>query len=155
MKHFFIGMFVALLAAAPASQPSVAPLPASTSQYNQGNAPGRYRDEAGKIRRFQLKASKRSTDLYDGDGRVIGETSAPTMLNVGAFKQMKVDGRQNPAWFGWAWKTDAAVSGWIALDAIVDPPKVQIDAQRNPKPPKESDTPLKIDAASGLKQLAD
>jgi hypothetical protein len=130
-----------------------APLPAQTSPYNRGNQPGRYRGADGHVRRFKLK---HAAPIRDGGGRQFGivPESEAVMLNIGAFKRMKIDGAGEESTFGWAWATDEG-SGWIALDALVDPPKVEIDPQRNPKPPAESDQPLTIDAASGLTQLAD
>lgn len=75
------------------------------------------------------------------------------MLNVGAFKSMTLQGAQAAQWFAWAWKTDAGLSGWIALEALIDPPDVKIDENRNPKPPKEAQGALVINAAAGLKKL--
>ena len=125
-----------------------AALPAQTSRYNQGDAPGRYRDAQGKIRRFELK---HAASLYDGGGREIGTIDEPVMLNIGAAKEMNALGREES--FAWAWSTKAG-SGWIARSALVDPPKVDVDPKRNPKPPREAPTPLVIDAAGGREKLA-
>lgn len=133
--------------------PTTAPsrkLPTETSRYNQGNAPGRYRDANKKIKRFALKRA--DVPIFDGGGRAFGRVREPVMLNVGAFKRMDLDGTPGKEPYGWAWATDAG-SGWIALDALVDPPTVQIDDARNPKPPRESDVPLTIDATRGTERL--
>lgn len=148
-------LIVVLALAAPAAEKPAtraAPLPESTSRYNRGNLPGRYRGADGHVRRFKLK---HPTDLLDGGGRSFGivPASEGVMLNVGAFKRMRPEGAAAEKTYGWAWATDAG-SGWIALDALVDPPEVRIDEQRNPKPPAEASKPLTIDAAAGLKQLA-
>jgi hypothetical protein len=128
--------------AAPTSQPA---LPARTSQYNVGDAPGRHRGPDGKIKRFELKSP---TPLFDGGGREIGRVEQPVLLNVGAGKRMDLDGKSGTEEYLWAWNTDAG-SGWVARDAIVDAPKFEIDTTRNPKPPGEAKTPLVIDAAKG------
>jgi hypothetical protein len=70
---------------------------------------------------------------------------------------MDVDDAARPGgseWYAWAWDTPAG-SGWIALSAIVDPPKVEADTTwRNPKPPREAtNAPLRIDATAGLEKL--
>jgi hypothetical protein len=131
-----------VVGATPTSQPA---LPARTSQYNVGDAPGRHRGPDGKIKRFELKSP---TPLFDGGGREIGRVEQPVLLNVGAGKRMDLDGKSGTEEYLWAWNTDAG-SGWVARDAIVDAPKFEIDTTRNPKPPGEAKTPLVIDAAKG------
>src|SRR5688500_13811119 len=146
-------LVILLVAADPFTAPATSTsrkLPAQTSRYNQGNAPGRYRDTENKIKRFALKRD--DVPLSDGGGREFGRVREPVMLNVGAFKRMDLDGEPGAELYGWAWATDAG-SGWIALDALVDPPAVAADAERNPKPPRESDATLTIDAARGTEQL--
>ena len=131
-----------------------APLPAATSRYNQGDAPGRYRDEHGKIKLFAPKTGQAA--LYDGGGREIGRVTRPVMLNVGAAKSMDLDGKAGAESYAWAWATDAG-SGWIARDALVGPPSPpppDADAKRNPRPPCEAETALVIDAAAGREKLA-
>ena len=141
----------AALAGAPAPAPAPAPLPAQTSRYNRGDFPGRYRDENGKIKLFTLK--HRDAPLYDGGGREIGRITKPVMLNVGAAKQMDLDGRPGKESYAWAWATEAG-SGWIARDALVDAPPPDASDDRNPKPPREANTALAIDAAGGREKLA-
>jgi hypothetical protein len=133
--------------AEPATQPSR--LPPSTSRYNRGDLPGRYRDANGKIRRFELK---HAASLYDGSGRAIGEVTEPVLLNVGVAKDMDPERDGKAESFAWAWKT-AAGSGWIARSALVDPPKPDADPTRNPKPPQESKEALTIDCAAGREKL--
>jgi len=167
-----------LIGAAPALAPATAPatqpdrrLPERTSRYNVGDMPGRYRDANKRIKLFALKSPP--APLYDGGGREIARFSQPVMLNVGAFKQMTVGAdttagavagiRANaganaganakPGWFAWAWRTDAKLSGWVAVNDLVDPPKVEPDAARNVAPPAESKEPLTINASRGLEQL--
>jgi hypothetical protein len=123
-------------------------LPKETSRYNRGNAPGRYRDAAGKLRLFELKGSE--AELLDGGGRVMGTVNKPVMLNVGAAKEMEVKGRRQS--YAWAWATPVG-SGWIARGDLVDAPAPDVDAKRNPKPPGEAQHPLVIDAAGGRKKL--
>jgi hypothetical protein len=65
-------------------------LPAETSRYNRGALPGRYRDENRRIRSFELKAP---APLYDGGGRQVGIVTKPVRLNIGAGKEMRVQGR--------------------------------------------------------------
>ena len=124
-------------------------LPLQTSRYNRGGFPGRYRDSAGHVQRFQLKFESK---LFDGAGREIGMVRQPVMLNVGAFKRMKVEGAKVKETYAWAWRTDAG-SGWIAHSALIDPPPMKIDTERNPKPPHEVRAPLIIDCAAGLEKL--
>jgi hypothetical protein len=137
-----------IAAPAPSSQP--APLPESTSRYNRGDFPGRYRDDRRAVRRFELK---RESALYDGGGREIGKVRKPLMLNEGAVKEMDLDGVPGLESYAWAWQTEAG-SGWIARDALVKPPPPDEDPQRNPRPPGESPTPLVINAAEGTRKLA-
>src|SRR5215218_10409376 len=111
-------------------------LPAKTSRYNVGDAPGRYRDAAKKVRRFEPKHPP--VALYDGAGREIGRVGKPVMLNIGAAKSMDVDGDGKAESYAWAWATEAG-SGWVAREALVDPPPPDTDPARNPKPPRESD----------------
>ncbi len=139
---------VASLVPAQATQPA---LPARTSQYNVGNAPGRHRGPDGKIKRFELKGK---APLYHGGGGELGHVTKPVLLNVGAGKRMDLDGKPGAEEYVWAWKTDTG-SGWIAHSAIVDPPPFAIDLGRNPKPPRESDKPMTIDAAKGTALLTD
>src|SRR5688500_5377310 len=87
-------------ATAHATRPAT--LPASTSRYNRGDAPGRYRDAEGRVRRFALKDE---TPLFDGAGREIGRVREPVMLNVGAAKGMDLDGVPSPESYAWAWQT--------------------------------------------------
>jgi hypothetical protein len=145
--------FAALVTAAAAATaaPPPAPLPTATSRYNQGDAPGRYRDANGKIAHFALKDG--DAPLYDGGGREIGRVNRPVMLNIGATKQMDLDGKPGAESYAWAWATNAG-SGWIARDALADPPSADVDVTRNPKPPREADKPLVIDAAAGREKLA-
>ncbi len=124
-------------------------LPERTSRYNTGNAPGRHRGADGKIERFELKAE---APLYDGGGREFGRVSKPVLLNVGAGKRMDLDGKAGAEEYLWAWNTDAG-SGWIARSAIVDPPAFAIDLDRNPKPPRQAERLLTIDAAAGTAKL--
>jgi hypothetical protein len=109
-------------------------LPAETSRYNRGALPGRYRDENRRIRSFELKAP---APLYDGGGRQVGIVTKPVRLNIGAGKEMRVQGRARVESFAWAWATEAG-SGWIARSALVDPPPVDVDPARNPPPPRSS-----------------
>jgi len=141
---------VVLLVGVSASAAS-APLPASTSRYNQGDAPGRYRGADGKIKQFALKAGE--APLYDGGGREIGRVNRPVMLNIGAAKSMDLDGKPGAENYAWAWATNAG-SGWIARNALVDAPPSDVDPKRNPKPPREAEKPLVIDAAGGREKLA-
>ncbi|MEA2709093.1 MAG: hypothetical protein QOF78_1694 [Phycisphaerales bacterium] len=133
-----------------AAAPAPAPLPAQTSRYNRGDSPGRYRDEKGKVKHFALKAGE--APLYDGGGREIGRANRPVMLNIGAAKRMDLDGKPGVESYAWAWATNDG-SGWIARDALVDPPPADAKADRNPKPPREAMTPLVIDAAAGRAKL--
>jgi hypothetical protein len=129
---------------------AAAPLPERTSRYNQGNAPGRYRNADGSLRHFALKRA--AVPIYDGGAREICTADKPVLLNVGAFKEMKLDGAGRKQTFAWAWATKAG-SGWIALDDLVDPPPVKTDPTRNPKPPGEAKRALTIDAARGRELL--
>ena len=132
-------------------------LPKETSRYNRGGSgfPGRYRDERGRVKRFPLTDGK--TRLYDGSGRVIGIVRQAVMLNVGAAKEIVPAGEHRKKTFLWAWATDAGLSGWVARDALVNPPNVDADArvadQRNPKPPLEAKVPLSINASDGTRKL--
>ena len=145
--------------AAPAPGPTTAPapLPAQTSRYNRGGFPGRYRDDAGKVKHFALKHA--DAPIYDGGGREIGRADRPVMLNVGATKQMDLDDKPGGESYLWAWATKAG-SGWIARDALADPPPASpaspgaATLDRNPKPPAESSEALVIDAAAGRAKLA-
>jgi len=128
-----------------------APLPPQTSRYNRGDSAGRYRDENGKIKLFAIKGGEAA--LYDGGGRGIGSVNKPVMLNVGAAKWMDLDGKPGKESYAWAWATTDG-SGWIARDALVDAPPADPKSDRNPKPPRESDTPLTIDTAAGREKLA-
>lgn len=128
-------------------------LPARTSRYNVGDAPGRIRDESGRVARFAVRNGE--TPLLDGAGREIGRIRQPVLLNAGAVKKMAVAGKPQEV-FVWAWRTEAG-SGWIARGALASPPALppaDADLRRNPKPPRESDAPLTIDAAAGRKKLA-
>lgn len=136
------------LALAQTTQPA---LPARSSDYNVGAAPGRHRGADGKIKRFELKGD---APLFHGGGGKLGRVTKPVLLNIGAGKRMDLDGKPGAEEYVWAWKTDAG-SGWIAHDAIVDPPPFAIDLARNPKPPRESDKPMTIDAAKGTALLTD
>jgi hypothetical protein len=127
------------------------PLPAETSRYNRGDFAGRYRDEKGKVKQFALKHG--DAPLYDGGGREIGRVSKPLMLNVGAEKRMNLDGKPGKESYAWAWATTDG-SGWVARDALIDPPPPDAKADRNPKPPKEADMLLVIDTAAGREKLA-
>lgn len=143
-------------ATAPAASSATQPdrrLPERTSKYNVGDLPGRYRDANKRIKLFSPKAPPAA--VYDGGGREIGRFAKPVMLNVGAFKEMIVAGAgaEKPRWYAWAWRADGKLSGWVAVDDLVDPPKVEPDETRNPAPPAEADEPLTIDAARGLEQL--
>ena len=152
---------VGLIGAAPATLPTTSPttaatqpdrrLPERTSKYNVGDLPGRYRDADKRIKLFAMKNPP--APLYDGGGREIMRVSNPVMLNVGAFKEMTVVGSARPRWYAWAWRADRKLSGWVAVEDLVDPPKVEADQTRNPAPPAESDKPLIINAARGLEQL--
>ncbi|HEV2294298.1 MAG TPA: hypothetical protein VGR35_10600 [Tepidisphaeraceae bacterium] len=143
-----LALCVSALAQAPTSQPA---LPERTSRYNVGNAPGRHRGPDGKIKRFALEDE---TPLYDGGGREFGRVKDPVLLNVGAGKRMDLDGKPGLEEYVWAWKTEAG-SGWINRSAIVDPPPFAIDQTRSPKPPREADKPLTINAARGTELLKD
>ncbi len=128
-------------------------LPAQTSRYNRGGFPGRYRDAKGKVRLFTLKYE---VSVFDGAGNAIGRARKPVMLNQGVTKQMEIDGKDGPETYVWGWRTDGG-SGWVPRDALADPPPLPPAADlqnRNPRPPRESPTPLTIDAAAGRKQLA-
>src|SRR5439155_18701491 len=125
-------------------------LPARTSRYNVGNQTGRYRDANHHIRLFALKTGEAA--IYDGAGREIGRVSKPVMLNAGAAKDLDLEDSGKKQSYAWAWATPAG-SGWIARSALVDPPKVDVDPQRDPKPPRESDTPMLIDGAAGRQKL--
>jgi hypothetical protein len=124
-------------------------LPAQTSKYNKGNLLGRYRDKNHKVIFFNLKQPE--VPIYDGGGREIGKVKKPVMLNSGAAKTMSIDGK-SPQSFAWAWATGAG-SGWIARSSLVNPPKPDIDPNRDPKPPHDSDQVLTIDAAAGREKL--
>ena len=113
--------------------------------------PGRYRDADKRIKLFAPKSPP--APLYDGGGREIFRFSKPVMLNVGAFKEMTIDGGAKPRWFAWGWRADGKLSGWVAVDDLVDPPRVEPDVVRNVAPPAESKEPLTIDAKRGLEQL--
>lgn len=130
-------------------EPSSRALPPQTSRYNRGAMPGRYRDAEGKMKRFELKGE---TAVFDGSGREFGKARAPVLLNIGAAKEMDLDAQPGKEPYVWAWRTEAG-SGWIARTALADPPAPDADPQRNPKPPKDSDTPLVIDAAGGTEKL--
>jgi hypothetical protein len=148
-----LALFIVLVLAASAARAQTskpAPLPERTSRYNVGNAPGRFRGADGKIRHFTLKAE---TSLYDGGGREIGRVREPVLLNIGAGKHMDLDRKGGVEEYLWAWNTSAG-SGWVARSAMVDPPPFAIDSARNPKPPREADKPLVIDAANGTAQLS-
>jgi hypothetical protein len=96
---------------------------------------------------------KQETGLFDGAGREIGRARKPVMLNQGAAKQMDLDGKNGAETYLWAWQTEAG-SGWIARDALVDPPPAApADPGRNPRPPREAAQPLIIDAAAGRRKL--
>src|SRR5947207_15813969 len=104
MRSFFLAMLIVSAAASAAARApaggadeddadapttrSASALPIKTSRYNRGGFPGRYRDAAGKTRKFELK---RDSPLYDGAGREIGRVAKPLMLNMGAAKSMDVD----------------------------------------------------------------
>jgi hypothetical protein len=158
MRHLTaVGVLVCLLAIAAAARaleeqgPSTKPskLPKATSKYNRGDAPGRYRDQSGHVRRFQLR---QPTSIYDGDGHAIGQVTEPVMLNVGVAKDIDVGRSGTSQSFAWAWDTPAG-SGWIARKDLVDAPKPDADPTRNPKPPGESTQPLTIDCAAGRGKL--
>ena len=123
-------------------------LPERTSRYNRGGFGGRHRDADGKIARFELK---REVPVFDGGGREIGRAQRPILLNSGAVKEMSIGGGDKETYV-WAWRTEAG-SGWIARNLLVDPPPMLFDATRNPKPPRESQTPLIIDATAGTQKL--
>lgn len=128
-------------------------LPARTSRYNQGNAPGRIRDESGKVARFAVKNGE--APLLDGAGREMCRVRQPVLLNSGAVKEMTVKEKPKES-FVWAWRTEAG-SGWIARSALVSPPPLppaDADTLRNPRPPRESEVLLTIGAAGGRKKLA-
>jgi hypothetical protein len=127
-----------------------AKLPAQTSRYNRGNQPGRYRDAKKKLIYFVLKRGQAS--IYDGAGREIGKVTKPVLLNSGAAKDMDVDHSGTKQSFAWAWATEAG-SGWIARSELANPPKPDIDPTRNPRPPRDSDQRLVIDAPTGRKKL--
>ena len=129
-----------------ATQPA---LPKSTSRYNVGNAPGRHRGPDRKIQRFELKGEPA---LFDGGGRPLGRMRQPVMINVGVGKRMDLDGKGGVEEYMWAWKTETG-SGWVAREAIVDPPPFVIELQRNPKPPRESNQLLTVNAAGGTEKL--
>jgi len=123
-------------------------LPVRTSRYNQGGFPGRYRDADGKGRRFELK---HEAPVFDGGGREMGRVRQPVLLNSGAVKEMAVSGQAKETYV-WAWRSEAG-SGWIARSVLKDPPPTLFDVNRNPRPPREADAPLTIDAASGTRKL--
>jgi hypothetical protein len=129
--------------------PGAPALPARTSKYNQGNQLGRYRDQKHRIILFKLKHDE--VPIYDGAGREIGRVKKPVMLNSGAAKDLSIDGKPKES-FAWAWATGAG-SGWIARSALVNPPKPDIDPTRNPKPAKDLETTLVINAAAGREKL--
>ena len=136
---------------AAAATATPAPLPAQTSKYNRGDSPGRSRDDKGKIKQFALKHGEAA--IYDGGGREIGRVTKPVMLNIGADKRMDLDGKPGKESYAWAWATEDG-SGWIARDELVNPPPPDAKSDRNPKPPREAETPLVIDAAAGREKLA-
>lgn len=156
VRVFVLVVFTAVLANAQqrSSPPTVpgmaAPLPAQTSRYNQGALPGRYRDEQGQMMRFQLKGI---TPLYHGGGQEIGRVVKPVLLNVGASKEMRVQGSDQKKTYTWAWNTDVG-SGWIERDQLVDPPPIGAVADRNPRPPAEAEQSLVINAAAGRAKLS-
>lgn len=145
----FLMLMVGAMArgAEPATKP--AKLPKSTSRYNVGNLPGRYRDSKGQLRHFALK---HTAPLYDGSGREIATLSEPVLLNIGVAKDMDVNGGGKKESFAWAWATKAG-SGWVARSALVDPPRPDADPARDPKPPKESKEAMTIDCAAGREKL--
>jgi hypothetical protein len=145
---FVIISLVSMLAVA---AHAAAPLPAQTSRYNRGDSAGRYRDEHGKVKLLAIKGG--DAPLYDGGGREIGRVNKPVMLNVGAGKHMDLDGKPGAESYAWAWATTDG-SGWIARDALIDPPPADPKSDRNPKPPKEADKPLTIDTLAGREKLA-
>lgn len=145
-----IALLIGPLVAGANSTTSPSSLPAQTSCYNRGDSPGRFRDADGKLRKFKLK---REVSIYDGGGRAIGAVRDPVMLNVGAVKQLAVqggDGKKQT--YLWAWDTPAG-SGWVLRDALIDPPPAELDRSRDPKPPRESNAALTIDAAAGTAKL--
>ena len=154
-RLFMIRVIVSVSVIASSTLHAAAPLPAQTSRYNRGDSAGRYRDDAGKIRHFEIKGGE--APLYDGGGREIGRVNKPVMLNVGAAKRMDLDRKPGMESYAWAWATDAG-SGWIARDALIDPPPPppapDAKSERNPKPPRESDKLLTIDCAAGREKLA-
>jgi hypothetical protein len=125
------------------------PLPARTSRYNVGNAPGRFRDRDGRLKHFALKAR---APLFDGGGRRIAYITQPVLLNVGAGKRMVVESSHHTEEFLWAWNTGAG-SGWVARRALLHPPRFAIDTTRNPSPPHEAATSLIVDAQRGTHAL--
>jgi hypothetical protein len=74
------------------------------------------------------------------------------MLNSGAAKEMDLDHTGKKQSFAWAWATEAG-SGWIARNELMNPPKPDVDPMRDPKPPRDSDQALVIDAAGGRRKL--
>lgn len=123
-------------------------LPIRTSRYNPGGFPGRYRDANGKGMRFELK---HEASVFDGGGREMGRTNQPVLLNSGAVKEMAAGGQAKETYV-WVWRSEAG-SGWIARSVLKNPPPTLFDANRNPKPPREANTPLTIDASSGTRKL--
>jgi hypothetical protein len=93
-------------------------LPARTSRYNVGDAPGRIRDESGRVARLAIKNGE--TPLLDGAGREMGRVRQPVLLNSGAVRKIAAAGKPEEV-FVWAWRTEAG-SGWIARSALVSPP---------------------------------
>jgi hypothetical protein len=95
---------------------------------------------------------KREVPVFDGAGHEIGRARQPVMLNSGATKEMDLDGKGGPETYVWGWRTEGG-SGWVLRSALVNPPPVQSDPQRNPKPPREAKTPLTINSAAGREKL--
>ena len=130
-------------------------LPEKTSKYNLGGSQyaGRYKDANGHVKEFSLKDPQAT--LYDGGGRAIGIITKPVKLNMGTQKEMAIQGKTET--YVWAWDTDAGLSGWIARNALIDPPDLLGNdspfAVTDPTPPGEATTPLKIDATAGTNQL--